>query len=112
MELLIWALGLAAGLLFGYLVFSPKGEVSWNPNDYAMPDLLPMVDVSGVNRGFTVNGNTLTQTWQYKGFSQSRLITKQRGVLTQEEFLELWHQNELNFYLKHKEVFDKEQTND
>lgn len=112
MELLIWFTGLLAGSLFTYFVCTAKQPASWNPNDYALPDILPRVDVSGLNRGFSVDGASVTQIWEYKGHSQNRLITKQRGVLTQEEFLELWHQNELNFYLKHKEVFDKEQTND
>lgn len=111
MELLIWVTGILAGSLFTYLVCTAKQPASWNPNDYALPDILPMVAVSGVNRGFNVEGNSVTQTWEYKGFSQIRCITKQRGVLTQEEFLEAWHQNELNFYLKNKEIFDKEQNN-
>ena len=112
MELLIWFSGVLAGALFTYLLCTAKQPVAWNPNDYRLPDLLPMVDVRGMLRGFSVDGNSITQTWEYKGYSQSRLITKQRGVLTQEEFLEAWHKNELNFYLKNKEIFDKEQTND
>ena len=112
MELLIWFTGVLAGALFTYLVCTAKQPVAWEPNDYSMPDILPMVDVSGLNRGFGVEGTSITQSWEYKGYSQYRLVTKQRGVLTQEEFLELWHQNELNFYLKHKEIFDKEKTND
>ena len=108
MELLIWFTGFLVGVLITWMLCTAKPPVSWNPNDYALPDILPCVDVKDIGRGFSVNGNILTQTWEYKGNSQNRLITKRSGVLTQEEFLELWHQNELNFYLKNKEVFDKE----
>ena len=108
MELLMWFTGFLAGALITWMISTAKPPVTWNPNDYALPDVLPCVDVDGIERGFSVNNNTITQTWEYKGKSQNRLITKRTGVLTQEEFLELWHQNELNFYLKNKAVFDKE----
>lgn len=109
MELLIWFAGCGTGLTLGYLIFSPKKKPSWNPNDYTIPKPLPMIDLSGINRSFDVVGNSVTQIWEFKGIvSQSRTITKHRSVLTQEEFLKLWHQNELNFYLKNKELFDEE----
>ena len=108
MEFIIFFSGLLVGLLLFFMGTYKPQELGWNPNDYSLPPILPLVDVKGVARGFNVDGASITLSWVYSGATQSRVITKRNGVLTQEEFLKHWHENELNFYLQNKEMFDKE----
>lgn len=108
MEFIIFFSGLLVGLLLFFMGTYKPEELGWNPNDYELPPILPLVDVKGVGRGFNVDGASITLSWIYNGASQYRVITKRNGVLTQEEFLNHWYENELNFYLKNKEMFDKE----
>lgn len=107
MEILFGFVGVLAGFLLGYIIGKPGHEINWSPNDYTLPEALPMLKLKGMNRGFEVNGASVTQTWEYNGMSQARHITKRGSALTQEEFLEYWYENELNFYLSNKAAIDK-----
>lgn len=108
MEFAIFFSGFCVGLLLYFMGTHKPRVPDLDPNTFEIPKALPMLDVKGIERGFGVDGNKVIQRWSYKGISQCRTITKDNGVITQKEFIEFWHRNELNFYLKNAEVFDKE----
>ena len=107
--LIALVIGLFAGWAVTYRVMSmPNPTVELNPNDYTIPDPLPMFDNSKVQRGFSVDGNQINMSWEHKMCNQYRVVTVKHGNYTQAEFLDTWYKNELNYYLKNKAIFDAE----
>ena len=114
MELLIaLVIGLVAGGFVTYCCVSTPDVIELNPNDYTIPELLPMLKDHNIKRGFSVDQNKITLSWEHSEYQQYRQITVNRAGLSQQEFLKYWYENELNFYLKHKDTFSiKEETNE
>lgn len=103
--------GLVTGIIVGcfimYCILTTKKEISLKPNDYSIPEILPMLDHVTIKRGFSVDGNKITQYWNHEQANQTRIITVSSSNFTQEDFEKYWYENELYFYLKSKEVFNK-----
>lgn len=112
MESLVMLIALLVGLLVGgfvvYCLCTTPHQVQLDPNDYTIPEHLPMFANSKVLRGFSVDGNQINMSWEHKMCNQYRVVTVKHGSFTQTEFLDFWHKNELNYYLKNKAIFDAE----
>ena len=108
MEILIWLLGFAAG----YLLAKPAKQIQLNINTYSLPESIGKISGIKLERGFSVNGNKITQYWNHKDVQQERILTVNTSNFTQVDFEKYWYENELNFYLKNKSICKQDKTND
>lgn len=100
-------IGFAIGCFIMYCILTTKKEINLNPNDFSVPEILPMLDHVTIKRGFSVDGNKIIQYWNHEQANQTRIITVNSSSFAQEDFKKYWYENELNFYLKAKEVLNK-----
>lgn len=113
MEILIaLVVGLIVGVFTTYCVMSTAQlKVDLNPNDYTMPEMLPGLEDVDFERGFNITDNVITMHWKHEKFVQNRTWTVKTKP-SNEDFQHEWYKQELNFYLKGKPYFEKQDKTD
>lgn len=113
--LLAAVIGFALGVIFTLYLFKyiNSRKIVLNPNDYTVPTRLELFNGFTTDRGFSVNGSTITMYWKHEKCQQQREVRVTKTPFTQADFDHYWEQSEINFYLKNQETFKpKEETND
>lgn len=110
-------IGLLVGLMIAFIaavltrkkyeaLLKPKTQdIILDPNDFPVPDALPLFKGHRIQRSTEFQGNTIVCRWMRKGVSSTRSITINNMATAQIDFRKFWEQEEVGFYLRNKELF-------